>query len=236
MVDLIIILILLFGGFIGYKQGFTKSLVNFIGIILILIISFILKNPIAEFMMLNLPFFDFGGLIKGVSVLNILFYEVIAFGICFSILFLILKIVMVFTNVFEKILSMTFVLGFLDSVLGFIFGILKNYIIVFVILFVLSLPNFSFNKIISDSKLREIIIENTPILSGCVADANDVFEEFLSLKEKYENDSVSDKFNYETLDLFLKYEIVKPKTVEKLISSGKLHIDDSKNLIEKYEK
>ena len=235
MFDIIIILVVLFGGIVGYNQGFTKTFVNFVGTVGILILSFILKNPLAEFMMLNFPFFEFGGLIKGVSVLNILVYEVIAFGLCFSILFIILKIIMVFTNIFEKILSITIILGFLDNVLGFVLGLFKNYIIVFVILFVLSLPNFSGNEFIGDSKLRGIIIEKTPVLSSCVGDASVVFNEFASLKEKYEKTSDNNKFNYDTLDLFLKYEIVKPATVEKLISSGKLHIKGSKKLLKKYK-
>ena len=71
IIDLCIIIFLLLGALIGFKQGFTKSLVNCVGYILIVIIAFVLKNPISEFMMNYLPFFDFYGLIKGVSVLNI---------------------------------------------------------------------------------------------------------------------------------------------------------------------
>ncbi|MBR3363018.1 MAG: CvpA family protein [Bacilli bacterium] len=235
MLDIVIILILLFGGLVGYKQGFTKALVNLVGIFIILILSFVLKDPIAEFMMLNLPFFDFYGLIKGVSVLNILVYEVVAFGLCFSILFIVLKILFVFTNVFEKILSMTIILGFLSKILGFVLGVLKNYVIIFIILFILSLPNFSDNKIISNSNLKGLIIQNTPILSNLTDDIVTVFDEFSSLKDEYKNTKDGNKFNYDSLDLLLKYKIVKTETVEKLINSGKLHIDGSNKLLNKYK-
>ena len=230
MADIIIVLFLLLGGFIGFKQGFTKALVNLVGVSVILVLSFILKDPIAEFMMLNLPFFDFYGLIKGISVLNILLYEVLAFGICFSILFIVLKILMIFTNVFEKILSMTIILGFFSKILGFILGLFKNYIIVFVVLFVLSLPNFSGDRFVADSKLRGIIIENTPVLSYSIGNTVKVFQDFASLKDKYKGTD-NNKFNYDTLDLFLKYKIVKVETVEKLINSGKLHVKGVSKLL-----
>ena len=62
-----------------------------------------------------------------------------------------------------------------------------------------------------------------------------VFNEFSSLKEKYASINDSNKFNYDTLDLFLKYDVVKIDIVEKLIQSDKLHIKGSKKLIEKYK-
>ena len=76
IVDIVILIFILFGGLIGWKQGFTKSLVNCVGYILIIVIAFVLKNPISEFFMMYLPFFDFFGLIKGLTVLNIALYEI----------------------------------------------------------------------------------------------------------------------------------------------------------------
>ncbi|MBR2834040.1 MAG: CvpA family protein [Bacilli bacterium] len=235
MLDIIIIVFLLFGALIGFKQGFTRALVNFVGVIGVLVLSFILKDPIADFMILNFPFFDFYGLLKGISVLNILVYEVIAFGLCFGILFIILKILMVFTNIFEKILSLTIILGFLSKILGCVLGLFKNYIIVFVVLFILSLPNFSDNGFVKDSNLRKPILENTPVLAGFTKEALEVFDEFASLKEKYTVSTDSNKFNYEALDLFLKYDVVRPDVVNKLIESDKLHVKGAKKLVEKYE-
>ena len=47
--DVIIILLVIGFGFIGFKKGFIKSLVSFLGIILVFVLSMFFKNPIAEF-------------------------------------------------------------------------------------------------------------------------------------------------------------------------------------------
>ena len=76
IVDVIIILAILMGAVVGFKRGLTTQLVSTIGIILVMVLAFILKNPISKFMYENLPFLDFGGLLKGLPVLNIIVYEI----------------------------------------------------------------------------------------------------------------------------------------------------------------
>ena len=74
MVDLIIIVLVILGAAIGFKRGFTKELVSVLGFIVCIILAFILKNPVASFFYDKLPFFSFGGFLKGVTALNILIY------------------------------------------------------------------------------------------------------------------------------------------------------------------
>ena len=92
IVDLIIIIVILFGAVIGFKRGFTKSLVSAVGLIAIVIIAFLLKNPVSTVLYEHLPFFQFGGVIKGVTVLNIALYELLAFIIVLAILGIVLHI------------------------------------------------------------------------------------------------------------------------------------------------
>ena len=94
ILDILVIIFILIGGIIGFKRGFTTSLVNFIGVILVVIIAYFLKNPIGEFLMGFCPFFNFGGVIKGVTVLNIALYQIIAFILVFSILMIVLKVLL----------------------------------------------------------------------------------------------------------------------------------------------
>lgn len=234
ILDLCIILFVLLGGIIGYKDGFTRTLVDLVGLVLIIILAFVLKNPVSEFLMLHGPFFDFYGLIKGVSVLNIAFYEILAFAFVFSILFILLKILTLATSIFEKILSFTGVLGIPSKILGFVLGLIKNYIIVFAVLFFLCLPNLADKEFVQNSKLKDPILEKTPVLSLFTEKSLKVFDEFAALKDKYEKTGVTDKFNYETLDLYLKYDIVKASLVEKLVQKNKLHVDGVEVLLEKY--
>ena len=43
IIDAIVILVILFGAVMGFKHGFTKQLVSFIGLILIIFLAFKLK-------------------------------------------------------------------------------------------------------------------------------------------------------------------------------------------------
>ena len=79
IIDIGIILIIIMGGIVGFKRGFFNQLVSSIGFFVIVVLSFLLKNPLSVFLYEHLPFFKFGGIIKGVTVLNIFLYEIIAF-------------------------------------------------------------------------------------------------------------------------------------------------------------
>ena len=233
--DILIILFILLGAVIGFKRGFTTSLVNFIGVILVVIVAYFLKNPIGEFLMSFCPFFNFGGIIKGVTVLNIALYQMIAFILVFSLLMIGLKVLLVATGVLETVLKFTIVLGIPSKILGAIVGILENYIIVFFVLYLLSMPNFLEVGFIKNSTYREPILKNTPILSNVADSTLRVLDEFKGLTDKYTEASDSNEFNLETLDLFLKYKVVTVDTVKKLDESGKINIDGIENIIERYE-
>ena len=235
LVDILIVAFIIVGGSVGFKDGFTKSVVNFLGLILVLILSFLLKNPISSFLMSVGPFLPFGGLIKGVTVLNIALYEVISFSIVFSILMIVLKILSKTSSVFERVLSFTIILGIPSKILGLIFGLIKNYVIVFFVLYFLSMPNFSEVSVVNNSSLKDPILRNTPILSGIADRSLNVLDEFKELSIKYKNSDNANEFNLETLDLFLKYDITTVDTIRNLSKSGKLKIDGIDTVLQKYE-
>ena len=74
IVDALIVIFIILGGIIGYKNGFIREGIHFVGVILIVIISFMLKDSLMVLLYENLPFFNFFGIIKGISAINILFY------------------------------------------------------------------------------------------------------------------------------------------------------------------
>ena len=94
IVDVIIILIILLGGLVGFKEGAIKKLTSIIGLIAVVILSFMLKNYLSVFFYENLPFFNLWGIFKGIQVLNILFYELLAFAIISSVLTLIYRVIL----------------------------------------------------------------------------------------------------------------------------------------------
>ena len=232
IVDVIIILAILMGAVVGFKRGLTTQLVSTIGIILVMVLAFILKNPVSRFMYENLPFFDFGGLLKGLPVLNIFVYELIAFILVLSVLSIILKLLLKFTKIFEFLLKVTVVLSIPSKIGGAIVGMLENFIFVFIILYILNLPIFDFSI---NSKYKDKILNNTPILSQMVDKSIKVIDEFSDLKNKYEKEENPNEFNRETLDLFLKYDIIDVNSVETLVKKDKLKIKNVDEIIKKYK-
>jgi uncharacterized membrane protein required for colicin V production len=234
IVDIVILIIILLGAVIGFKRGFTRSLVSALGFIVIAILAYFLKNPLSILLYENLPFFKFGGILKGVTVLNIALYELLAFVIVLAILGIALKILMVATSVFEKILKMTIILGIPSKIMGAVVGALEAFVIVFISLYALSLPIFNIS-IVNDSNWKDTILNKTPILSAFSKDTMQVIDEFASIKEKYkDNNKNAEEFNKEVLDLFLKYDVVKVSSIDKLVEKEKLQINNIEEILMKY--
>jgi hypothetical protein len=96
------------------------------------------------------------------------------------------------------------------------------------------MPNFNI-EIIKESYANDKILSETPVLSGYIDKTMKVFDEFAELKEKYKNATDVNQFNYETLDLFLKYEVITTESVRTLDEKNKIQIDNIDVLLAKYE-
>lgn len=234
IVDVLVILLVLFGAVLGFKRGFTKELATFLGFILVIALSFLLKNPLSIFFYEHLPFFSFGGILKGVSILNILLYEIVAFLVLVFLFSIVLKVILIITGIFEKILSITIILGIPSKILGMIVGMVEYFVYAFVFLFVCSLPLFDMEEI-ENSKYREQILYHTPILTDLSKETIQVFEEFRDLKEKYKDDTDVNAFNLEALDVFLKYKVISIDNATKLVESNKLKIENAERVLNKYK-
>ena len=218
-VDIGLIFIILLSGVIGLKRGFTKELVCFLGFFLIIILSFILKNPVSSFFYEHLPFFKFGGLFKGITSINILFYEIIAFFIVASILLLVFRLLVMATTIFEKLVKMTIILGIPSKIFGCIIGLIEGLVWCFIILYITSLPLFS-----------------TPIMSNMTKGTIKTFKEFEKLTKDYKKKKITNnEYDLESIDLFLKYKIIDVKSLKKLVKNKKVNIKNINNVIIKYE-
>ena len=234
-VDAIIVLLIFIGYFLGKKRGFLPQLVSLIGFFLIVIGSFILKNPVSQFLYEKLPFMNFMGVFKGVTILNIILYEVIAFTFVMALLYLIFKIILGISKLFNKMLSTLPIVELLNKIVGGLLGIVENYLVVFIVLYILTLPFFNFD-IINKSKLRTGILEHTPILSGMLDNTVVASNEIYDLKEKYSKEFNAKEFNLEALDVLLKYDITTVENVDKLVELKKLKIEDIESVLNKYRK
>lgn len=234
IVDIIIIVLIVIGGIIGWKRGVIKEIAGTVGIVLVTVFSFLLKNPVSIVFYENLPFFKFGGIFKGVTALNILLYELIAFLIVFIVLMILWKLVLLASGLIQRILDMSFLLGIPSKILGFLVGAIEFYLICFVTIYILSFPIFNIKEV-RESDYAKFILNDTPIISNFVDNNKEFVDEFVSLKEKYDNAESANQFNYETLDLFLKYDIIDIESAKKLRERNKLKIDGIDNLLKKYE-
>ena len=107
LVNLVIIIFLIIGGIIGFKQGAVKTGARFIGICLVTIIAFVFKDKLMVLLYENLPFFNFFGLIKGITAANILLYQIISFALIFIALTFLLRVLITITGLVEWLLKMT---------------------------------------------------------------------------------------------------------------------------------
>ncbi len=219
ILDALIIIFLILGIMAGLRRGFVRQVVLLLGLIIVLVLSFYLKNPVASFLYKHLPFFKFNGLIKGVSVINILLYELIAFLVVFSILYLILRIILKITGLIESLLKATIILGFVSKILGGIVGLIESYIIVFIILFVANQPFIHLSGL-DDSIVAQKILEYTPVMSSATKDTRKVINEISDLSGSYKSNSK--EFNDKAIDLFVKYSIISKENVEYLREKGKI--------------
>ena len=232
IVDIIIILIIGMGAIIGFKDGAIRRATSIVGLILVVILSFTLKNYLSVFFYENLPFFDLWGVFKGIQVLNIVFYEMLAFLIIASVLSIVYKVILGITGIIEKILKATIILSIPSKIIGFFVGIAEYYIWVYLFLFVLTLPVFNIKEIY-ESKTAMYIITETPILSKYTEKTLDIYNDLYSIIDNREN-KTNEQVNEEAMDLMLKYDIITTESAHKLLDRNKVIVNDD-SFISKYE-
>lgn len=233
IVDAVIICLVLLFAVTGLKNGFFKQTVLTIGTILVFIVSYYLKDYIANFLSYNLPFFNFSGPFLGLESVNIIMYQMVAFLICVVFLSAVLVVLLKITKVFEKILTATIILGIPSKILGFIVGLIEGYVIVFIMLFFLSQPAVHIS-ILEESQFMPKIVNSSPVLSNIVSDTSDTIKEMYVLVDEYRKDNNSDKFNKNSIDIMLKNKIISVDYVENLIEKDKIKTKGLEVVLNKY--
>lgn len=231
IVDYIIIGILVLSALKGFKQGLLPSIVNFVGVFLIFIIAFYIKQPISILLYENFPFLSFAGIFKGIIGINILFYEVIAYGITITILGIIFGIVKRISILMQKILNVTLFLNLPGKILGAIIGIFEGILYSIILIYIGSVINTT-TSYVNNSKLSSIILEKTPIINSVTGNLNNSYSEIYDVIINNENNT--NKANLETIDILMKYDILSYNSATKLYNDNKLKINGIENIIEKY--
>lgn len=216
IVDIIILFFLAMGAVVGFKKGIIENIVSFVGTIIVIVISFALKNKIAIIMYTYLPFFK-----VGMPIINILIYEALAFLLVFSLLSVLLKILIKISGIIEKFLDFTIVLAIPSKIMGAIFGFLEMYLFIFVILFSLAAFNFN-NSYITDSKIGDFMITHTPFISKGLESTYKAIKEVIQLNKDYKESQEQDLLEEKGIKILLDYNIITKENLNTLIGKGKI--------------
>lgn len=231
LVNIAIILFIILCVVSGWKQGFLESSVRFIGTILAIILAYILKTPLASFMYSRLPFFKLGGIFQGVTTINILIYDIIAFIIVLSALLIILKVIARLTGLVDKVLSFIFLFGIPNKILGAIVGFIQSLILIYFafsgVKFVASICGFSMQPTLADD------IMQIPVLKATFGKTMDSFDEINSLATNYKSINSKDEYNYESLKILMEKNIISCDTIKYMKENGKLDIENIDTLLNK---
>ncbi len=221
----VIILIVLFYVVLGFKRGVIKTGVSLVGTVAILVVSFVLKDIVANFLMDKLPFFNFGGVFDGITSINILMYEMISFIVVFVVLYCFLNILLTLSGLIEKILKLTIVLAIPSKILGALLGLVEGVIVAFLVSFVFLhlAPTESY---VMDSKLAIIVLERTPFIGKMTTSTTLALEDINNIVNSLKEDDNRSEANYKVLHQMIYWKVISVDQAQKLINDKKIEFDN----------
>ncbi len=232
--NVVIIAFIVLGIFSGIKKGFLESSVRFIGTIIALVFAYALKNPLSVFLYTHLPFFKLTGIFKGVTALNIVIYELIAFMIVFSIMMLIINIVVKITGLFDRILSFILLFGLPNKILGGIVGFIESIIVLYFVCFI-----YTFGVSLAGASRPTTLVDdimNIPVLERTFGDSFNSITDIATLAQDYESINDKDEYNQKALETLMKYDIITCENAKALIEDGKIEVLNKDEIMKVCEK
>ncbi len=226
VVDILIIIFILLGTYVGFKKGLIKTLVNFIGLVAIIIISYSLRYYLAEFLIEKLPFFNYVGF-EGLTSINILIYNVISFIVIFILLYCVLNIIIAVTGFIDTLLKFTVIWVIPSKIGGAILGFLESWAFVFIVLFVLGSFNLTAN-LIGDSKTSNFILDHTPILGNYLYGATNAARDIYNEVKDYDKENKTEvrEMNLYILQTEISYGLITREKAQELVDTGKIEVGD----------
>ncbi|MEH7112108.1 CvpA family protein [Neobacillus niacini] len=167
MLDLAIIILLIFGFFIGLRRGFILQLVHLTGFIIAYIVANLYYDDLAPRLTLWIPYPNLGTtsplkLLSESGNMEDAFYRAIAF----IIIFFAVKIVLQIIGSMLDFIAHLPIIRQLNVWAGGILGFAEVYLIIFILLYIAALVPMEFmQKPLDDSILANLIVNHTPFLS-----------------------------------------------------------------------
>lgn len=225
IVNTVIICVFVISLVVGYKKGFAETSSNFVISILSMILAYIFKNPVSVSMYTNLPFFNLDGMFKGVSIINVLIYELIAYLLLFLVFNVLLAFLFNLTNIAKIVFSLLVRIRIPNRLFGAIFCFLQVYLFMyfvsFIVLFFCNISNYTF---LDDTLVNKIY--KTPILHETLEPVYNTLSDITKLVDKYDSVNTKEEFNQESIKILLKYDVISEDNVRLLVDKKKLDIDN----------
>ncbi len=220
IIDILIIVVIVFGMYLGYRNALFKELsdfiILFIGSIVSGLISRLLFNGLYKF----LPFFNFYGNAKGLKSINIIFWQLILYVLILFIIISIIKRIYVKTGIEEKIKDSMVESNIITRLLGLIVSPLLMVTLMFNVILVFLAPNFNL-EILNNSKGASMIMEKMPILSS---QNNKTY-----VNEKYIIKRINKSDNKDSNYKKVNNDIINNMVSTDLISKDKINVLNKKN-------
>lgn len=225
IISAIIILIVILYVIMGFKRGVIKTGVSLVGTIAILIISYVLKDIVANFLMDKLPFFNFGGIFEGITSINVLMYNMISFIVVFVVLYCVLNILITLSGLVEKILKITVILAIPSKILGALLGLIEGVLVAFLLTFVL-LHLAPTEKYVMDSPLAIVLLERTPFIGRMTTSTTLALEDINKIVNSLKEEDNRSEANYEVLHKLIYWKVITVEEAQKLINDKKIEFDN----------
>ena len=167
MLDLAIILLLVFGFFIGLRRGFILQLVHLTGFIIAYIVANLYYEDLAPKLTLWVPYPNLGTtsplkLLSENGNMEDAFYRAIAF----VIIFIAVKVVLQIIGSMLDFIAHLPIIKQLNVWAGGILGFAEVYLIIFILLYIGALiPMEILQKPLDDSIMANLIVNHTPFLT-----------------------------------------------------------------------
>ncbi len=165
VVDLIIILVFIYGIYSGWQSGFLKMISNFIILLITTLIAGKLSDIMFGFLYKFLPFFNFSGKTEGLKSVNIIVWKIILYILIFSIILTLIESLLSRFKIKEKIADSMINVNIIGKIFGSILSIPLVFTLVFNAILILLIPFLNF-EMLTDSKGANMVMTKTPILAN----------------------------------------------------------------------
>jgi uncharacterized membrane protein required for colicin V production len=166
MIDIVIIILLLIGFFIGLKRGLILQVIRLVGYVLAYIVAYLYYKRLAAVLHTAIPYplqehADVPDWLKSTDVES-MFYSVIAF----ILLFFVTKFAFSLLGQLLNMIAQIPILKQLNSLGGGVLGFVEVYIVLFIVILIGTLvPIQPLQSSLNASVLCQTIIDDTPVFS-----------------------------------------------------------------------